>query len=122
MLCTKDFFEKKKEKYYVSLMPRDVKYELGKKKISIEVKQFLTKFKEVVPDELLNGLPHVRGTSHQIDMISSLILLNRTPHILIPIESEEINTQFQEMLDREKIRESLIHCVVHVILTLKKGT
>ena len=55
-------------------------------------------------DDLLRELPSLRSISHQIDFIPGASLPNKEPYKMNPAESEEVNRQVQELLDRELIR------------------
>ena len=66
------------------------------------------------------GLPPIRGIEHQIDLIPGASLPNRVAYRANPEETKEIQRQFQDLLDRGYVRESLSHCFVPVILVQKK--
>jgi hypothetical protein len=59
------------------------------------------------------------GIEHQIDLILGASLLNCAPYHN-PEETKEIQGQFQELLNKGHIRESLSRCVVPIILVPKK--
>lgn len=67
----------------------------------------LEEFKEICGEELPIGLPSLCSISFQIDLILGPSLPNKAPHQMTLAESEEVNRQVQELLDRGLIRESL---------------
>jgi hypothetical protein len=80
----------------------------------------LDEFKEIITNDILKGSPLVRSISHQIDLMSRSSLPNKVSYKMTLVESEEVNRQVQEMLDRGLIRESLSPCAVPTVLTPKK--
>jgi hypothetical protein len=86
-----------------------------------KIQPLLNEFKEIVVDDLPTSLPPLRSISHQIDLIPGSSLPNKSPYQMTPTESEEVNRQVQEFLDKGLIRESLSPCVVPTVLTPKKG-
>ena len=52
----------------------------------MEVAYLLHEFQEIVFDNALEGLPHVRRTSHQIDLIPRSSFPNEESHRMSPIE------------------------------------
>lgn len=97
-----------------------VKEEGNSKNILAKIKSLLHEFKEIVVDDLPQELPPVRSISHQIDMIPSSSLPNKSPYRMTTTKSEEVNKQVQEFLNRGMIRESLSPCVVPTVLAPKK--
>ena len=53
----------------------------------IELADFLEDFFDNVP----NGLPLVRKTGHQIDLIQGVRFPNKVAHRMTPTESDELN-------------------------------
>ena len=78
-------------------------------------------YKDIVADDIPNGLPLVRSISHCRDLIPRASLPNKEPHRLTPIENEELNRQVHELLQKGLIRESLSPCVVPIVLAPKKN-
>jgi hypothetical protein len=58
--------------------------------------------------EIPAGLPPIRGTEHQIDLILGASLPNRAPYRTNLEETKEIQRQMQELLDKSYVRESII--------------
>ncbi|XP_051134921.1 uncharacterized protein LOC127254082 [Andrographis paniculata] len=77
-------------------------------------------FSDVLPKELPNELPPVRGIEHQIGFIPGAQLPNRPAYRANPDETKEIQRQIQDLLDKGWVRESLSPCSVPVLLVLKK--
>jgi hypothetical protein len=84
------------------------------------VADILQKYADVFPNEVLAGLPPLRGIEHQIDLIPSASLPNCAPYMTNPEETKEIQRQVQDLLDKGYVRESLSPCAVPVILVPKK--
>jgi hypothetical protein len=74
--------------------------------LSIGVSNVLQEFSDVFPEEVLAGLPPLRGIEHQIDLIPGASLPNRAPYRTNPDETKEIQKQVQELLDKGYIRVS----------------
>jgi hypothetical protein len=84
------------------------------------VTNLLQQFRDVFPSELPPGLPLIRGIEHQIDLIPGASLPNRAAYRANPEETNEIQRQVQDLLDRGYVRVSLSPCSVPVILVPKK--
>jgi translation initiation factor IF-1 len=80
----------------------------------------IEEYKDVFPDDMPPGLPPVRGIEHQIDLIPGAALPNRPAYRMNPTETQEVQSQVQELLDKGYIRESLSPCAVPVLLVPKK--
>ena len=80
----------------------------------------LQEFQDVMPDELPDGLPPLRGIEHQIDFVPGASLPNRAAYRTSPEETKELQKQVQELLEKGYVRESLSPCAVPVILVPKK--
>ena len=86
-----------------------------------EIAEFLNENKDIVADDILDGLPLVRSISHFMDLIPRASLPNKAPYKLTPTENKELNCQVHKLLQKGLIRESLSPCVVSIVLTLKKN-
>ena len=60
----------------------------------------LDEFADVFSDEIPHGLSLVRGIEHQLDLIPDASLPNRPAYKMNPRESEEIQRQVQDLLDK----------------------
>jgi hypothetical protein len=71
MLCfAKDFIRENKQNIYcLAIMPKRIKETEKRNCIPTEIQHLLKKFKEIVGDNLPAGLPTLRSTSHQINLI-----------------------------------------------------
>ena len=58
-----------------------------------EIVGLLNEYKDIITDDIPNGLPPVRSISHCIDLIPRASLPNKEPYRLTPIENEELNRQ-----------------------------
>ena len=56
-----------------------------------EIAELLNEYKEIITDDIPNGLPLVRSISHCMDLILGATLLNKAPYRLTPIQNEELN-------------------------------
>jgi hypothetical protein len=81
----------------------------------------LKEFKEIVAEDLLVELNPLRSILHHIELIPGLSFPNKSPYRMTPTESDEVNRQVHELLDRGLIRESMSPCAIPTILTLKNN-
>ena len=81
----------------------------------------LDKYKEIVTEDIPNGLPLVRSRIHCMDLIPGASFPNKAPYRLTPTDNEELNRQVHELLQKGLIKESLSPCVVPTILAPKKN-
>ncbi|XP_027103064.1 uncharacterized protein [Coffea arabica] len=88
--------------------------------LPLDISSLLQEFENVFPDEISNGLPPLRGIEHQIDFILGTSLPNRPAYKMDPEETNEIQRQVDELLERGWARESMSPCAVLVILIPKK--
>ena len=84
------------------------------------MKPLHTKFDEIIPNELLGGLPSMRDIKHQIDLISELAY--QIHHITkwVKKKGEIFWEKVKKLLRKKYIYESLSSCFVPALLTLKK--
>jgi hypothetical protein len=85
-----------------------------------EVWELLNNFVDIVVDELPNSLPPIRSINHHIDLIPRASLPNKAAYKLTPQENEEVSNQFQDLLDKGLVRESLSPCTIPNVLSPKK--
>ena len=79
----------------------------------------MLEFPDIVSDNVPDGFSPVRKLSHQIDLILGASFPNKAAHRMTPVESEKLNRQVNELLEKGLIRESLSPCVVLVVLAPK---
>ncbi|GKV52928.1 hypothetical protein SLEP1_g59479 [Rubroshorea leprosula] len=77
-------------------------------------------FKDVLPEDISNGLPQIRGIEHQIDYIPGAIIPNQRAYRSNPNETKELQKQVEELMKKGHVKESMSPCVVPVLLVLKK--
>ncbi|XP_057526371.1 uncharacterized protein LOC130805605 [Amaranthus tricolor] len=85
-----------------------------------ELRSLLDQYKDVFPNELPPGLPPVRGIEHQIDLVPGASLPNKTAYRSNPKETQELQRQVEELMQRGYVRESLSPCAVPTLLVPKK--
>jgi hypothetical protein len=88
--------------------------------VSVELQEVLTKFADLMPENLSPGLPPMRDIQHHIDLMSGSSLPNQPAYRLSPKESKELQCQVTKLLERGYIRESMSPCAVPALLVLKK--
>src|ERR1044071_3443009 len=86
------------------------------------IQSLLDEFKDMSAEQVPHGLPPLRGIEHQIDLIPGASVPNRPAYRMNPQESQEIQKQVQELLDKGYIRESRSPCAVPVLLVPKKDS
>ena len=88
----------RREHMCFSIIPKDGKGEL--EEVLIEVANLLEEFQNILSNNVPNGLPLVQKISHQMDLIPRASFPNKVVHRLTPVESEELNRQVNELLQR----------------------
>ena len=86
-----------------------------------EIKKMLNEYKDIIVDDIPDGLPLVRSISHCMDLIPGASLPNKAPYRLTPAKNEELNKQVHELLQKGLIRESLSPCAIPTVLAPKKN-
>ena len=66
--------------------------------MTTEIAELLNEYKDIVVDDIPNGLPLVRSISHCMDLIHGASLPNKAPYRLTPTENEELKKQVHELL------------------------
>ena len=102
-----------------SIIPKDGKEEV--EEVSVEVVDSLEEFTDIVSDNFLNGLPPMWKINHQMDLIPEANFPKKAVHKMKLVESEELNKQVNELLQRRFIQESLSPCVLPVVLAPNKN-
>jgi len=93
---------------------------LSLKDLSPSIVSLLQEFQDVFIKDVPHGLPLIRGIKHQIDFILGASLPNRLAYRTNTIETKEIVTQVNDLLDKGYVQKSLSPCVVLVLLVPKK--
>jgi len=86
----------------------------------LKVQELLQEFGDVFPKEIPPGLPPLKGIEHQIDLVPGASLPNRPAYRTNSQETKEIKSQVKKLLEKGWVQESLILCVVPVLLVPKK--
>ncbi|XP_048229056.1 uncharacterized protein LOC125369827 [Ricinus communis] len=79
-----------------------------------------SEFVDVMPDEIPEGLPPLRGIEHQINLIPEASSPNRAVYRVSPKKTKELQRQVTELLQKGYIREGLSPCGILVILVPEK--
>ncbi|KAJ9557269.1 hypothetical protein OSB04_011883 [Centaurea solstitialis] len=88
--------------------------------LPLEIVSVLNDFTDVLPEDMPDGLPPIRGIEHQIDLMPGATIPNRPAYRANPEETKELQKQVGELLEKGIIRKSLSPCAVPVILVTKK--
>ncbi|XP_061364670.1 uncharacterized protein LOC133308096 [Gastrolobium bilobum] len=88
--------------------------------IPLEIEPLLTKFADVMPEEMPPILPPMRDIQHCIDFVLGAAIPNKAAYRMSPKEHAELQKQVQELLKKGAVRESLSPCAVPALLVPKK--
>ena len=88
--------------------------------IPTKVRKLIKKYEDVFPADLPPGLPPLRGVEHQIDLVPGASLPNKSAYRTNPFETQELQRQVEELMQRGYVRESLSPCTVATLLVPKK--
>lgn len=91
-----------------------------------EVRESLTKYEDIIYDNLLDGLSPIRCICHYMDMIFGVSLPKKLAHYMTLAENEEFYRKVKKILKKSIIRESLSPCAIplcgfHTINPLQMG-
>ena len=104
----------------LALVAKEVIFDSSIVDVSLEVKNLLDDFVDLVPDELPSEPPPLRNIQHAIDLVPDSQLPNLPHYRMNPKEIEELNRQVEGLLERGFVRYSLSPYVVPALLTPKK--
>lgn len=77
-----------------------------------QVKCLMAKFEDIIPQELLDGLPPMRDIQHHIDLVLREGLPNLPHYSMSPNEHQILQNQVKEPIRKGMIRESMSLCTI----------
>ena len=80
------------------VIPKDGKEEV--EEVPREVEDMLGDFFNIVSDNVPDGFPPMRKIVHQMDLVPGANFPNKAVHKMTPSESEELNKQVHELLQK----------------------
>src|SRR5688572_19543923 len=80
----------------------------------------MRRFGHLFPKDMPHGLPPRRDIEHKIDLVPGATLPNKQAYRMNPKESQEVQKQVDELLQKGLIRPSMSPCAVPVLLVPKK--
>jgi hypothetical protein len=105
----------KKEREFSSLNLDETNPSLPSLAVSL-----LQEFEHVIPKEMPNELPPIRGIEHQIDFVPGAAIPNRPAYRSNSEETKELQRQVKDLMSKGYVRESMSPCAVLVLLVPKK--
>ncbi|KAL6337994.1 hypothetical protein AAG906_007797 [Vitis piasezkii] len=80
----------------------------------------LEEFKDMIPDEILIGLPPMRNIQHCIDLVPRATLPNKVVYRMNSFQQAELQKLVDHLIAKGLIRESMNPCTIPTLLVLKK--
>ena len=74
----------------------------------------LQEFEDVFPEEMPNELPPIRVIEHQIDFVPGAAIPNRPAYRSNPEETNELQRQVEDLMNKGYVRESMSPCAVQI--------
>ena len=81
-----------------SIIPKDSKEEV--EEVPTSVVDILREYSDILLDNVANRFPSKKKTSHQMDLVLGASFPNKAVHRMTPVESEELNMQIHELLQK----------------------
>lgn len=83
----------------------------------LQVKNLLFKYEDIMPQELLEGLPPMRDFQYHIDSVPGASLPNLPHYPMSPNEHQILQDQVEELIQKGLTRESMSPCTMTTLLT-----
>ena len=81
-----------------------VTIETSRGQVPTKIENLLNEYKEIIVEDIPDGLPLVRSISHCMDLIPRTSYRNKAPYRLTPTENEELNKRVHQLLQKGLIR------------------
>jgi hypothetical protein len=75
---------------------------------------------DIFLENMLSGLPPIRGIEHQIDFVPGVVIPNRSTYRSNPEETKELQRQVGDLMSKGYVRENMSPCAVPVLLVPQK--
>jgi hypothetical protein len=82
----------------------------------------LEEFRDIMPEEMPEGLMPMRDIQHYIDLVLGASLPNLLHYQMSPKENTIFQEQVEGLIQKGHLRESMSPCVVLSLLILKNGS
>ncbi|XP_060190640.1 uncharacterized protein LOC132619902 [Lycium barbarum] len=84
------------------------------------ISSLLQEYEALLPKEMPDGLPPLRGIEHQINFVPGSQIPNKPAYRSKSEETKELKRRVEELLKKGLVKESLSPCAIPVILVPKK--
>ncbi|XP_020094893.1 uncharacterized protein LOC109714604 [Ananas comosus] len=103
-----------------ALVVREVEKPSLEPDLPLNLRNLLSDYSDLTPDELPDELPPMRDIQHAIDLVPGSSLPNLPHYRMNPKEHGELKRQVEDLVRKGFIRESMSPCAVPALLTPRK--